>query len=245
MDAIHYKVKEDHRYITKAAYVVLGITMDGRKDILGVWIGEHESSKFWLNVLNELKSRGVTDVYLFCTDGLCGMMQAIEAVFPNSRLQRCIVHQARASTRYVNWKSGEAALCGLPSKGGEFPLDALWDKITEWLKELPISGITDNLIGLFDAANQKVAEISGQVGMTPQAWNGGIFSMIQTLFVGICTWALSICIFIVTYGRMIEIYLATSIAPIQMATMMGKEWGGMGQNYIRKAPGKVCVIDSV
>ena len=56
MDAIHYKVKEDHRYITKAAYVVLGITMDGRKDILGVWIGEHESSKFWLNVLNDLKA---------------------------------------------------------------------------------------------------------------------------------------------------------------------------------------------
>jgi len=82
MDAIHYKVKEDHRYMTKAAYVVLGITMDGRKDILGVWIGEHESSKFWLHVLNELKSRGVMNVYLFCTDGLCGMMQAIEAAYP-------------------------------------------------------------------------------------------------------------------------------------------------------------------
>ena len=104
MDAIHYKVKEDHRYVTKAAYVVLGITMDGRKDILGVWIGEHESSKFWLNVLNELKSRGVKDVYLFCTDGLCGMMQAIQAVFPESRLQRCIVHQIRSSTRYVSYK---------------------------------------------------------------------------------------------------------------------------------------------
>ena len=104
MDAIHYKVKEDHRYITKAAYVVLGVTMDGRKDILGVWIGEHESSKFWLNVLNDLKSRGVMDVYLFCTDGLCGMQQAIEAVFPNSHLQRCIVHQIRASTRYISYK---------------------------------------------------------------------------------------------------------------------------------------------
>ena len=104
MDAIHYKVKEDHRYVTKAAYVVLGITMDGRKDILGVWIGEHESSKFWLNVLNDLKSRGVLDVYLFCTEGLCGMMQAIQAVYPNSRLQRCIVHQIRSSSRFVNWK---------------------------------------------------------------------------------------------------------------------------------------------
>ena len=88
MDAIHYKVKEDHRYVTKVAYVVLGITMDGHKDILG---REHESSKFWLNVLNDLKSRGVLDVYLFCTDGLRGMMQAIQAVYPKSRLQRCIV----------------------------------------------------------------------------------------------------------------------------------------------------------
>ena len=104
MDAIHYKVKEDHRYITKAAYVVLGITMDGRKDILGVWIGEHESSKFWLNVLNDLKTRGVKDVYLFCTDGLCGMLQAIEAVYPQSRLQRCVVHQIRSSTKYVSYK---------------------------------------------------------------------------------------------------------------------------------------------
>ena len=104
MDAIHYKVKEDHRYVTKAAYVVLGITLEGHKDILGVWIGEHESSKFWLNVLNDLKSRGVMDVYLFCTDGLCGMMQAIEAVFPKSRLQRCIVHQVRSSTKFVSYK---------------------------------------------------------------------------------------------------------------------------------------------
>lgn len=104
MDAILYKVREDHRYVTKAAYVVLGITMDGTKDILGIWIGEHESSKFWLNVLNELKSRGVMDVYLFCTDGLCGMMQAIEAVYPQSRLQRCIVHQIRSSTKYVSYK---------------------------------------------------------------------------------------------------------------------------------------------
>ena len=78
--------------------------MDGTKDILGIWIGEHESSKFWLNVLNELKSRGVMDVYLFCTDGLCGMMQAIEAVYSKSRLQRCIVHQIRSSTRYVSYK---------------------------------------------------------------------------------------------------------------------------------------------
>jgi len=98
LDAIHYKVKEDHQYRAKAAYVVLGVTMDGTKDILGVWIGEHESSKFWLNMLNDLKSRGVLDVYLFCVDGLKGFVEAIGAVYPNSQVQRCIVHQFRSFT---------------------------------------------------------------------------------------------------------------------------------------------------
>ena len=104
MDAIHYKVKENHQYITKAAYVVLGINMEGGKDILGIWIGEHESSKFWLNVLTELKSRGVQDVYLFCVDGLTGFREAIEAVYPNAGIQRCIIHQIRYSTRFVSYK---------------------------------------------------------------------------------------------------------------------------------------------
>ena len=220
------------------------------------------------------------------------------------------------------------------------------NQISNWLKDLLIDGIEGNLSGMFDTTNQKVAEISAQVGTTPQAWNASIFNMVQTLsetvivpiagailafvmtleliqliteknnlgdvdtwmffkwafksaaavlivtntwnivmgvfdaaqsvvaqasgviigetsidinavlgdldsrlqamdlgplfglwfqslFVGICTWALTICIFIVIYGRMIEIYLVTSIAPIPMATMMGKEWGGMGQNYLR------------
>ena len=104
LDAIHYKVKENHQYQTKAAYVVLGVTMDGTKDILGVWIGEHESSKFWLNVLNDLKSRGVLDVYLFCVDGLKGFVEAIGTVYPHSQVQRCIVHQIRSSTRFVSYK---------------------------------------------------------------------------------------------------------------------------------------------
>ena len=225
-------------------------------------------------------------------------------------------------------------------------MDLLWEKITEWLKEVLVSGIISNLNGLFDATNQRVAEISAQVGTTPQAWNGGIYNMIhhlsesvivpiagavlafvmtleliqliteknnladvdtwmffkwafksaaavlivtntwnivmgvfdaaqsvvasasgvmisdasidistvltdlesrleamevgplfglwfQSLFVGICTWALSICIFIVIYGRMIEIYLVTSLAPLPMATMLNREWGSMGQNYLR------------
>ena len=113
MDAIHYKVKEDHRYITKAAYVVLGINMEGGKDILGIWIGEHESSKFWLNVLTELKSRGVKDVYLFCVDGLTGFREAIEAVYPKAGIQRCIIHQLRFSTRFVSYKDIKALMADL------------------------------------------------------------------------------------------------------------------------------------
>jgi transposase-like protein len=141
MDAIHYKVKEDHRYITKAAYVVLGITMDGHKDILGVWIGEHESSKFWLNVLNELKSRGVMDVYLFCTDGLSGMMQAIQAVFPKGRLQRCIVHQIRSSTRFVSWKDIKQVMADLKKIYTAVTLEEAEDALEQfgetWRKKYP------------------------------------------------------------------------------------------------------------
>lgn len=141
MDAIHYKVREDHRYVTKAAYVVLGIAMDGRKDILGVWIGEHESSKFWLNVLNDLKSRGVLDVYLFCTDGLCGMMEAIRAVYPQSRLQRCIVHQIRSSTRFVSWKDVKQVAADLKKIYTSVTLDEAEENLLrfseKWRKQYP------------------------------------------------------------------------------------------------------------
>ena len=109
MDAIHYKVKENHQYVTKAAYVVLGITMDGTKDILGIWIGEHKISKFWLSVLNDLKNRGIQDVYVFCVDGLKGFREAINAAYPKSDIQRCIIHQIRSSTRYVSYKRYQRA----------------------------------------------------------------------------------------------------------------------------------------
>ncbi len=225
-------------------------------------------------------------------------------------------------------------------------MDFLWESITDWLKEVLVGGIVSNLSGMFDSTNQQIGEITGQVGLTPQAWNSGVFSMIQTLsnnvilpiagailaivmtleliqlitdknnlgdvdtwmffkwvfksaaavlivsntwtivmgvfdvaqsvvssaagviigntgidissvvtglesrlmemdigpllglwfqslFVGICTWAITICIFIVIYGRMIEVYLVTSVAPIPMATMVNREWGQMGQNYLR------------
>ncbi len=104
LDAIHYKVREDGQIKNKAAYVVLGVTLDGFKDILGIWIGENESSKFWLGVLNDLKNRGVEDVLIFSVDGLTGLKEAIQAAYPNAEIQRCIIHQLRNSFKYVSYK---------------------------------------------------------------------------------------------------------------------------------------------
>ena len=105
LDAIHYKIREDGHVLNRAAYVVIGINKDGNKDILGIWIGENESSKFWLGVLNELKTRGVEEILLFSVDGLTGIKEAIEAVYPNAIIQRCIIHQLRNSFRYVSYKN--------------------------------------------------------------------------------------------------------------------------------------------
>lgn len=104
LDAIHYKVKGNHQYQTQAAYVVLGITMDGKKIFLVYGSANMKNSKFWMNVLNDLKSRGVLDVYLFCVDGLKSFVEAIGAAYPKSQMQRCIIHQIRSSTRYVSYK---------------------------------------------------------------------------------------------------------------------------------------------
>ncbi len=104
MDAIHYKIREDGRIINRAAYVVLGVTLDGSKDILSICIGANESSKFWLGMLNDLKNRGVQDVLFFCVDGLAGFKEAIQAVYPQAQVQRCIIHMLRNSFKYVSYK---------------------------------------------------------------------------------------------------------------------------------------------
>jgi len=104
MDAIHYKVREDKQIVNKAAYVVMGVNLDGYKDVLGIWIGGNETSKYWLGILNELKNRGVEDVLIFSVDGLNGFREAIEATFPQSKIQRCIIHQLRASMKYIPHK---------------------------------------------------------------------------------------------------------------------------------------------
>lgn len=100
MDAIHFKVREDNKIVSKAAYICLGIDMNGYKDILGIWIGEAEGAKFWLSVCNDLNNRGVKDILIACMDGLRGLPEAIKAVFPNV----CIVHQIRNSLKYISYK---------------------------------------------------------------------------------------------------------------------------------------------
>ena len=103
MDCIYYKVREDGRILSRAAYIVPGITIDGYKDILGITVGANETSKFWLGMLNDLKNRGVEDVLFFCVDGLAGFKEAIAAVYPDAQIQRCVIHMLSNSFKYVNY----------------------------------------------------------------------------------------------------------------------------------------------
>ena len=104
MDAIHFHVRSEGRIVKKAVYIAIGIDMEGFRDVLGMWIGENESSKFWLSVMNDMKNRGVEDILIASVDGLTGFPNAIEAVFPKTELQHCIIHQIRNTTRFVSYK---------------------------------------------------------------------------------------------------------------------------------------------
>ena len=104
LDAIHYHVRSEGRIVKRAVYIVLGIDMDGKKDVLGMYVGENESAKFWLSVINGLKNREVEDILIACVDGLNGFPQAIGAVYPETEVQHCIIHQIRNTTRYVSYK---------------------------------------------------------------------------------------------------------------------------------------------
>ncbi len=104
IDAVHFSVREDNVIKKRAAYVMLAITLSGKKEVINLQIGENESSKYWLGILNDLKNRGVKDIMLICADGLTGIKEAILAAFPNTEYQRCIVHQVRNTLRYVSYK---------------------------------------------------------------------------------------------------------------------------------------------
>lgn len=104
LDAIHYHVRENNIVVKKSVYIALGYNLEGFKEILGLWVGENESSKYWLLVLNGLKERGLEDVLIFSTDNLPGFSEAIEAEYPREEIQKCIIHQIRNSTKYVSYK---------------------------------------------------------------------------------------------------------------------------------------------
>lgn len=104
LDAIHVKMRASGHVQTQAVYLALALTMDGEKELLGLWVGEAEGAKFWLSVLTELKNRGVRDMLIAAVDGLAGFPDAIESVFPKTQVQLCIVHMVRGSLRYVSWK---------------------------------------------------------------------------------------------------------------------------------------------
>ena len=104
LDCIVVKVRQDKKVINKSMYVALGINMDGQKELLGLWLSETEGAKFWLGILTELQARGLEDVIIACVDGLKGFPEAIEAVFPKTQVQLCIVHMVRNSLRLVPWK---------------------------------------------------------------------------------------------------------------------------------------------
>lgn len=113
MDAIHFHVRSEGQIVKKAVYIAIGINMDGFKDVLGLWIGENESAKFWLSVMNGLKNRGIEDILIACVDGLTGFPNAIEAVFPKTEIQQCIIHQIRNTTKFVSYKDMKALMIDL------------------------------------------------------------------------------------------------------------------------------------
>lgn len=152
LDGIHFKVRQDGRIVTKCAYIILGTNAKGLKEILGIWVNETEGAKFWMKVLDEIKQRGVKDVLIACTDGLTGFDEAIKAIFPETRIQQCIVHQVRNTLKFIPHKekkavaealklvytapSEEAGLEALKATKEKFPQYALYLK--SWEAKWPL-----------------------------------------------------------------------------------------------------------
>jgi putative transposase len=142
LDAIHYKIKQDGRYVAQAVYTVLGLTLEGHKEILGLYLSETEGANFWLSVLTDLNNRGLEDILIACVDGLTGFPEAINAIFPQTEVQLCVIHQIRNSLKYVASKNQKEFMADLKpvykaetAEGAETALDALEEK---WGKKYPV-----------------------------------------------------------------------------------------------------------
>lgn len=143
LDAIFYKVREEGLVVKKAVYIAIGTNLEGMKEVLGLWVGESESAKYWLGILNGLKNRGLEDILIVSVDGLSGFKEAIEAVYPRTEIQRCILHQIRSSTRYVSYKDLKAFTAGLKpvykAVSEEAALLALDEFEAEWGSKYPLA----------------------------------------------------------------------------------------------------------
>jgi putative transposase len=141
MDATVLKIRVDRVVKNIAAYIMLGVTLEGKKEIIGIWIGENETSKYWLTVLNDIKKRGVDDVLIFAIDGLNGFSEAISAVYPKAEIQRCIVHQIRSSLKFVSWKDRKEVAKDLKSVYSAYNEEDAQIALTEfndiWGKKYP------------------------------------------------------------------------------------------------------------
>lgn len=142
LDAIHYKIKENGRFVTKAVYTILALNIQGKKELLGLYLSDAEGAHYWLSVLTDLQNRGVTDILIACVDGLKGFPEAIETIYPNTEIQKCIIHQIRNSMKYVASKNQKAFMVDLKNvykaatkNAAEIALDELEAK---WGKQYPV-----------------------------------------------------------------------------------------------------------
>lgn len=142
MDAVHYKIKQDGRYISKAVYTLLGLTLEGKKELLGLYLSENEGANYWLTVLTDIQNRGVEDILIACVDGLTGFPEAISSLYPQTEIQLCIIHQIRNSLKYVASKNQKAFMADLKQvyrasskENAEIALDQLEEK---WGSTYPI-----------------------------------------------------------------------------------------------------------
>jgi transposase-like protein len=142
MDAVHYKIKQDGRYIGKAVYTLLGLTLEGKKEVLGLYLSENEGANHWLTVLTDIQNRGVEDILIACVDGLTGFPEAISSLYPQTEIQLCIIHQIRNSLKYVASKNQKVFMADLKpvyrassKENAEIALDKLEEK---WGNTYPI-----------------------------------------------------------------------------------------------------------
>lgn len=142
MDAIHFKIREEGRVVTKAVYTVLGVNMKGKKEVLGLYLGQHESASYWLQVLTDLSQRGVEDILIASIDNLKGFADAIESIYPQTEVQLCIIHQIRNSMKYIPWKHYRVFIADLKKIYQASTLDIAEHQLSElekkWGKNYPV-----------------------------------------------------------------------------------------------------------